>query len=325
MLSEQDSTQMVKISLTLGLGMLLGYFRILPPRALKFVGWIILAGIVLLLFSMGVGLGSNPEIIKNLGRIGITALTLAVSTVGGSILSILVFEHHIVHRKSEGRRRTRMSASPTGTTASHASQAGSAMTWVILGAVMAGVLAGVLQWTPKFYLTHLATIIDLALYTILLGIGLDLGGDRKAWDQLKQLGLHALGFPVFVAIGSIVGAMVSGLVLRMPLNEAGAIGAGFGWYSLSGVLLAKIYSAELGALAFLSNVLREFIAILTMPLLAKYLSPMAALSTGGATTMDTTLPIIARATAGNMTTLAIVNGFTLTLAVPILVPLIVKL
>ena len=45
------------------------------------------------------------------------------------------------------------------------------------------------------------------------------------------------------------------------------MGAGLGWYSLSGALLTRLHSPELGALAFLSNVLREILAILLMPLL----------------------------------------------------------
>lgn len=89
---------------------------------------------------------------------------------------------------------------------------------------------------------------------------------------------------------SVAAAVLAGLLLAMPLKEAVAVGAGFGWYSLSGVLIAATHSVELGATAFLANVARELMAFLLIPLLVSRVGKLAAIAPGGATTMDSTLP-----------------------------------
>ena len=115
------------------------------------------------------------------------------------------------------------------------------------------------------------------------------------------------------------------MLTGLPPNEAAAVGAGFGWYSLSGALLAQIYNAPTGALAFLSNVLRELMAVVAMPILATRLPPAAAMAPGGATTMDTTLPIIARSMGSEAALLAFASGAALTILVPVLVPILIRL
>jgi uncharacterized membrane protein YbjE (DUF340 family) len=79
---------------------------------------------------------------------------------------------------------------------------------------------------------------------------------------------------------------------------------------------------ELGALAFIANVLRELLAIICIPLAARYLGSLVAIAPGGATTMDTTLPLIAEATQNEATVAAFINGAILSALVPILIPLL---
>ena len=315
---------MTEIILIIAVGMLIGYFPILPKRLSQLPSLLMTFGLLFLLFSMGTSVGINPDVMNNLGHIGYQSFFLAIATVIGSIGCILLFEWKLIHNNSDFRVNSKSSENQKETDEAQ-SHGVPIFTWLIIISVVLGVVGGILKWLPTVYMEHIGRFIEMALYITIFAVGVDIGGNRKAWQQLRQLGFKALLFPVFVGVGSIAGAIIIGFFLRLPFNEAGAIGAGFGWYSLSGVLLAKIHSAELGALGFLTNVLREIIAILSMPLLAKYRSYMVAVSTGGATTMDSTLPIVARVTNGEMTMLALVNGFTLTMAVPVLVPLFIKL
>jgi uncharacterized membrane protein YbjE (DUF340 family) len=131
--------------------------------------------------------------------------------------------------------------------------------------------------------------------------------------------------PVLVAVGSLGGAVIAGFFLGIPIKEASAVGAGFGWYSLSGVILSKIYSVETGALAFMTNIMRELISFVIIPFLATRVGSLAAVAPGGATTMDTTLPLIARTTDADTAVIALVNGTTLSALVPLLVPLLIGL
>lgn len=96
------------------------------------------------------------------------------------------------------------------------------------------------------------------------------------------------------------------------------------WYSLSAIMITP-YSKELSVLAFLTNVCREVFAIVLIPLVAKYIGSEEAIAPSGATAMDTTLPIISKATDARTAIIAFITGFILTLSVPILVTLLLSL
>ncbi len=76
------------------------------------------------------------------------------------------------------------------------------------------------------------------------------------------------GLTSAVIIGSAIGGLITGLIFRHPVNTSLAISAGYGWYSLSGILLKNLASAEIGAIAFMSNVFREMMAFVLIPILA---------------------------------------------------------
>ena len=193
-----------------------------------------------------------------------------------------------------------------------------------MAAILAGALLG--YWVlPVGMVGYLDQATSLALCIMLVGVGIDLGSQRQTWLRLRALGWKILLVPALVAVGSLTGAIVGGVILDLPFNEASAIGAGFGWYSLSGVLIAKIYSVETGALAFLTNVSRELLAFVLIPVLAAKLGNLVAISPGGATTMDTTLPLISKATDADTTVIAVVNGTVLSSLVPFLVPVLIHL
>ncbi|WP_238446424.1 lysine exporter LysO family protein [Desulforamulus ruminis] len=195
---------------------------------------------------------------------------------------------------------------------------------MILGAVAVGIAAG--YWLlPEVMGPYLNPITTTSLYLLLFGIGIDLGRQREVWGKLWSMGWKVLLLPVLVALGSLAGAAVSGLILGLPFNESTAIGAGFGWYSLSGVLIAEIYHVETGALAFMTNVARELLTFLSVPLVARYIGRFSAVAPGGATTMDTTLPLITKATDADMAVIAFINGSVLSTLVPLLVPFFIHL
>ena len=80
--------------------------------------------------------------------------------------------------------------------------------------------------------------------------------------------------------------------------------------------------AQLGVVAFLSNILREIIAIVLVPLLSKTLGPWPAISTAGATAMDTVLPVIAHSAGSESAAVAFISGVLLSLSVPLVVPVL---
>jgi len=73
-------------------------------------------------------------------------------------------------------------------------------------------------------------------------------------------------------------------------------------------------------MALLSNIFREMLSIIIMPLVVRYCGKIAAVAPGGATTMDTTLPVVVKYAGSEMSVISFVSGLTLSLLVVVLVP-----
>lgn len=186
-----------------------------------------------------------------------------------------------------------------------------------------GLLAGYLGFMPAGYSLQAEEFISWVLLFVVFAVGADLGQRKEAMRKLALLGPRALLLPLSIAFGSMAGTALVGLVLGLKWNEGAAIGAGFGWYSLSGVLISKLHSVRLGTLAFLSNVFREALSIIILPWVYRYLGKLATIAPGWATTMDVTLPVIAKVAGKDVVLVAFASGFILTLLVPVLVPLLI--
>ncbi|MUP16429.1 DUF340 domain-containing protein [Ancylomarina euxinus] len=68
------------------LGMGIGLFIGNRPKIIKVVGILTSFSIFLLLFLLGIGVGTNDRIINNLHTIGLQALILTIGAVLGSLL-----------------------------------------------------------------------------------------------------------------------------------------------------------------------------------------------------------------------------------------------
>lgn len=196
------------------------------------------------------------------------------------------------------------------------------MTWKILISLVLGFFGGVF-FLPQGLPSMLEPLTDLSLAVLLFAVGFDLGQDTDLGRKIRDLPRVSLAVPIVIALGSLLGAMVASFIVRIPLGEGALAGAGFGWYSLSAVIIAQDYDVTVGALALLTNVLREVFAILSIPYIAKRVGYLSAIAPGGATTMDVTLPIISQNTDAQTTLVAFYSGTVLSLLVPIVVPLII--
>ena len=85
------------------------------------------------------------------------------------------------------------------------------------------------------------------------------------------------------------------------------------------IFITQYKGPELGTIALLSNIMREIITLLCTPLLVRWFGNLAPISAGGATTMDTTLPIITRCSGQQFVVVSIFHGFVTDFSVPFLV------
>jgi len=279
-------------------------------------------GVVLLLLVMGVGLGSDHETLAKLVVYGGQAVVFTLGTVGFSVLLVFFLEQLMSHGRSipliAGHALAEQKAPAAGSAA-----AGNPyrLTAIIMAAVILGILGGITIF-PAWAKGSLQIGMNVALDFTLFCVGLDLGQNRDVWRNIRHLGWRVLVAPLGVAVGSVVAGMFVGTAFGWTWQEGGAVGAGFGWYSLSGVLISQLHSAGLGTIAFLSNVLRELLSLVLVPWLARRVGLLTLVAPGGATTMDTTLPIIAAAGPPGAALVALTNGISLTALVPLLIPLL---
>ncbi len=191
----------------------------------------------------------------------------------------------------------------------------------ILLAFSLGILLGYSGWLPL--------IIDgsnpgkYALYVLMFLVGISIGADQRSLSLLREQGIRLFLLPLATIAGTFAGVLVVvQFVDSVGIREGMAVGAGFGYYSLSSILITQMHSETLGVIALLSNIIREIITLVMAPVMAIYFGKLAPISAAGATSMDTSLPIITTASGKEFAIIALFHGILLTMLVPILVTLI---
>ncbi len=189
---------------------------------------------------------------------------------------------------------------------------------VIIGFFILGVLCGLFHIVPSEIAD--STVSFAALCALIFCVGISIGCDSKVLDSLRCINPRLLLLPLFTMAGTLAGCAAASLLLpHRTLTDCLSIGSGFGYYSLSSIFITEYRGAALGTVALLSNIIRELLTLLAAPLLAKWFGPLAPISVGGATSMDTTLPIITRYSGKEFVTVSIFHGFCMDFSVPFLV------
>lgn len=189
---------------------------------------------------------------------------------------------------------------------------------IIVGFFILGIAAGLSGMVPESIIDGDLTFY--ALCALLLFVGIGIGSDRNIVTKFKSLDVRMALLPLGTALGTFAGSLVVSFILsgRSPLDCL-AVGSGFGYYSLSSIFITEYKGAELGTIALLANIIREMVTLLLSPVLAKVFGPLAPISSGGVTSMDTTLPIIMASSGEQYSAVSIFHGFILDFSIPFLV------
>ena len=185
---------------------------------------------------------------------------------------------------------------------------------IILFFFCSGVLLARLGLIPTYLLEHDCTVY--ALWLLMLLVGISIGSDRRLGEILRTLRPRVLLLPLATTVGTFAGTALVSLVLTYSVSECMVVGAGFAYYSLSSIFISQYKGPELGTIALISNIARELITLLLTPLLARHLGPLIPISCGGASTMDTTLPVITRYCGKEWIFVSIVHAMILDFSVP---------
>lgn len=189
---------------------------------------------------------------------------------------------------------------------------------IIVGFFILGIAAGLSGMVPESIIDGDLTFY--ALCALLLCVGIGIGSDRNIVTKFKSLDVRMALLPLETVLGTFAGSLVVSFILsgRSPLDCL-AVGSGFGYYSLSSIFITEYKGAELGTIALLANIIREMVTLLLSPVLAKAFGPLAPISSGGVTSMDTTLPIIMASSGEQYSAVSIFHGFILDFSIPFLV------
>ena len=191
---------------------------------------------------------------------------------------------------------------------------------IIVGFFILGSLLGYFGVVPTSFLE--GDISFYALGALMFCVGVSLGSDPETLKSFKKINPRLLLLPLLTIVGTLVGAAIVGMLLpNRSVIDSMAVGSGLGYYSLSSIFITEFKGAELGTIALLSNISREILALLLAPVFVKYFGKLAPISAGGATTMDTTLPIIMKFSGKEYMVLSVFHGFVTDLSVPFLVTL----
>ena len=189
---------------------------------------------------------------------------------------------------------------------------------IILSFFATGLLLGIFRLFPSGILDY--KISFYVLCALMFSVGISIGNEPTSFQQFRNLNPRLIFLPLMTILGTWLGVIVVSLFLKdRSFNDCLAIGSGFGYYSLSSILITQCKGIELGTIALLSNIMREIITLLFAPWMVRYFGPLAPISAGGATTMDTTLPIIIRYSGKEFTIVSIYQGFIVDFTVPFLV------
>ena len=312
-------------------GMFLGYVWVyrLPSRVHKGNSFLQMGCTLFLIFSMGVLLGQRENFWGELSQLGLSSLLLAFIPMAFSVGFVYFFTSLPVFRNrgkeklpcpAQAGRETREERSSHKTETVSEKEEPSGRDWTALFVILAlvlGVWAG--QGITAPFAAAVQSSADYILYVLMFTVGISVGANRVVIRKCREMDLRVFLTPLGVMAGSLVGGALCGFLTRFTLWESAGIGAGMGWYSLSGVLLGNLYGPDAGAAAFLSNLMREFFTFLLAPAVMKRLNSFSGIAMAGATSEDTTLPILMRGSSEEVAVYAVINGVLTSAAVPILI------
>lgn len=199
---------------------------------------------------------------------------------------------------------------------------------------LGGIACGATGLTPAWL--HHPDLPVVLLSALILQVGIGLGADDSLRTMVRSLRPRMFLLPLFTIAGTLLFAAPLALLPGgWTLPQCLALGSGFGYYSLSSVMIAHVggeafgaeLAAELATVALLANVVREMLSLFCLPLFARWCGSVAPISAAGINSMDVCLPGIVRCSSGSthLVPLAIVHGLALEVCVPLLITLFCRL
>ncbi|MDD3227279.1 MAG: lysine exporter LysO family protein [Tissierellia bacterium] len=309
----------------LGIGITLGLI-IKKEKFFVYSDKISTFALVLLMLVIGLGIGLDKSIVDNIIRIGLNCAVIAIATVVFSVLLTFIVEKTVLpldkidYDLIEESIQLDVNDIDSELFKDEEYKKGSNLVWIMPASIIIGFIAGVLlrsiitSWVTDLFFT-------IALIVLYICVGISQGANKEVFVYLRLIGFRIILIPAAILFGSLIGGIVSGIILRLPLHISTTAAAGMSFYSITGAYMTQQYGIEIGTYGFIVNIMREFLTVLTMPLLIK-ISPGALIAGGAAGDMDTMLAPITKFVGLRLSLVTLLTGMILTFVVPILLPFV---
>ena len=326
----------MEIFVAMALGVLLGA-SIFPARLAGANSVLTLISTGLLIFCMGADLGARDELVGQLANVGFASVVLCLAPVALSIAAVYTLTS-LFMKDIVARHKTELGDKHKQQKVGEHSQAGNpaisdivsspseghgsetTMIAIAIGSLTIGVAYGLAPLSLAA-IDGIVSHSNLVLYALMFFVGISVGSAKGLVRKIREYGARLLIVPAGIIAGSFAAGLLCAPLCGLSFGEAAAVTSGMGWYSLVGVVLADLAGAQVGSIAFLANLLRELISFLIIPWIARRLNYPTCLAPAGATSEDTTLPMIIRCTNEETVVLGVINGIVCSAAAPVLVAL----
>ena len=306
--------------------------------------------VYLIVFVMGIRLGMDHQLLGEIKNIGVQAVIISIACTGGSMIAVFALRLLTgTDRFGNIRRKICKTGIPDNNLQNSSAHTGGSVepndshakrphtelksAVIILIFMAVGIFAGALisQHASSDVSGSVDVLagkaINIILCIMVAFAGFSLGLSGKAGECLKAAGMYAIAFPAAAIIGTLVAGALSGSIMGFSLKEGLAISAGFGWYTYAPAVIADAgaqYSAA-SAVAFLYNMIRETASIVLIPVFAKHVGYLEAVSMPGAAAKDICLPIIESSCRQDTMIYAFMTGLAMNIFTFAGVPLIMQL
>lgn len=268
--------------------------------------------LVILMFSVGVNVGADSSLLKNIFNIGIDCVIISVLTILFSALFCF-----LVERKALSLNKVRVDTSSENTKEDLSASIPLFLITIPFYILLGMALGYFLQEKNIKYL--LDNISQTSLMIIYFSVGITIGSDYKALLYIRSIGIKTLFFPLAILLGSLMGGIIASFFTSSNLPTPLVAAAGMSYYSVTGAYMTSTYGDLAGTYGFITNVLRECFTLLALPILARF-SRSAPLAGGAAGCLDTMLMPVTISMGKEYSLLIVFTGVSLTILVPFLLP-----
>ena len=294
-------------------------FKLQMERALDITVFILIA-------LFGLSIGQDDNLLHNASSIGWAALLIASLGMAGSVLFSWLYQR-LLHLPN-------IPVAVAETADEHKLKKTDLLLRLLRSSklplvLLAGMLMGYYGLLPKSWGSSKVSFVVLCL--LIAEVGLSLGNRPDLKTVMKSVDFKILLLPFFTIVGTLLFSALGAIVLPFSLRDVLTVGSGFGYYSLSSILILDQKAAiigqsaavELASLSLLINLLRELVALILCEPLSRSGRVYQAVSLAGVTSVDVCLPMIvnSRTSPQNMH-IAIVHGIVLEISVPLLLPVL---